>query len=214
MGSSLFRLSVLASCSWLLACGGTPAPAPADPSRPTEAQDGIEMGPGKWGTFRSRRHGLVLRLPGGSEWRVDDRSTADLVAVHLPTRSKIVAQRWSETALMTRASCEARARDRKLLPPPAAMVVEDVGGIRPGGEDVRIWVALEPGASPEAPIRGHVSLVGAQLKKCWAVHYATEVASAKEDVELSSRLALVREGTIDRVQAVDARNVDPRETRR
>jgi hypothetical protein len=196
------------------ACGGNPAPPPSDPGA-RAVEGGLEIGPDKWGTFRSKRFALVLRLPGGSEWRVDDRSQPHLLATHAATGSRVRAERWNEPDIQTRATCEARARLRKLLPPPGAMVVEDAAGVRPNGDDVRIWVALEPGPTAETPIRGHAALVGAQMKKCWAVHYETQVPSAKQDADLSARLAVVREGVLERVTVEDARLIaPPRETRR
>ncbi len=202
---SLFVSMVLAGT---IDCGGDPSPPPVDPSK-SHNEGGLEIGPDKWGTFRSRRFALVIRLPGGSEWRIDDRSQPHLLATHAATGSRVRAERWNEPEIQTRATCEAKARLRKLLPPPTAMVVEDVGGVRQNGDDVRVWVALEPGPTAEAPIRGHAALVGAQMKKCWAVHYDTQVPSAKQDAELSARLAVVREGVLERVVVEDARVIAP-----
>lgn len=192
-------LPILFCAAGILACGGDssmPANAPASAAS-------ADAGPpvDRWGTYRSKRFSLVLRLPGGaSEWRVDDRSRAELVAIHTPTRSRLVAARWAEVELQNRSTCETLARRRGLLPPTTLRVVEESAAIRPDGDDVRIWVALEPGPAESAPIRGHAMAVGARARKCWAAHYVTEVASSKDDVELSTRLALVREGTLAHVE--------------
>ncbi|MBK6693000.1 MAG: hypothetical protein IPG50_12490 [Myxococcales bacterium] len=181
-------------------CGASPGPVPAS-GKPGDAS---ARGADAWGTFHSTRFGLTLRLPGGREWRIDDRSKAELVALHPTTNAKLVALRWYEADVQTRAGCEAKARDRRLVPPASAVAVDETAGIRPGGDDVRTWVALEPGATPEAPIRGHVTLVAARLKRCVAVHYETTVPSAKHDQELSLRLATLREGTLERLTIDDA----------
>ncbi len=105
------------------------------------------------------------------------------------------------------------ARQRGLAPPASARVVDDASELRPTGEDVRSWIALEPGADASGPVRGHATLVGAHLKKCFAVSYVTEVASMKDEAELTTRLAVVREGTLARVRIEPFDDV-PRERNR
>ena len=145
---------------------------------------------------------------------VDDRSRPELVAIHPPTRSRLVAARWQEVGLQNRATCETLARRRGLIPAagPATKVVEDSSSMRPDGHDVRIWVTLEAGPTDTSPIRGHAMAVGARVRKCWAVHYVTEVASSKEDVELSTRLARIHEGTLAHVEVEGIEEI-PREGR-
>lgn len=193
------------------ACGGETV-APRDPSTEATPHEGGDGGADRWGTFRSKRFNMVLRLPGGSEWRVDDRSHPELVARHTTTPSKIVAERWTEPEPQNRNTCEARARAKGLVPVSPMKVVEESAGLRSDGEDIHVWVAIEPGASEGAPIRGHAVAVGARARKCWAVHYATLVPSAKDDAELGARLALVREGTLARIEIEGLEEV-PRERR-
>lgn len=202
---------LIATAAAAVGCGGTDQQGPRAASNPGETAEGQES-PDRWGVYRSKRFALVLHLPGGSEWRVDDRSRAELVAIHQPTKARLFAARWTEFEQQNHASCEVRARARNLLPPASAVVVDEAAAFRSDGEDEHTWVAIEPGADAAAPLRGHAVAVGAHGKKCWAVHYVTEVPSAKQEDELSTRLARAREGTIARVGVGNLEDV-PRERR-
>ncbi len=187
------------------------APPPAQAPSTTEGFTTNETATkDRWGTFHSRRFNLVLRLPGGSEWRVDDRSRPELVAIHSASRSRLAAARWTATSLQNRESCLATARERGLAPPASARIVDDSAEVRPSGEDVRSWASIEPGASDAAPVRGYATLVSAQIKKCLVVSYVTEVPSMKDEAELTTRLAVIREGTLARAR-VEAFDEVPRE---
>jgi hypothetical protein len=183
----------------LFACGGEPSiPAQGPTAAPAEAATSSAGGSS---VFRSKRFSMVLHLPGGArEWRVDDHSAPEIVATQAPPGARVVAARWAEPELQNRATCEALARRRGLLPPPSLAVVEESTETRADGHDVRVWVAIEPGPTEASPIRGHAMAVGARARWCWAVHYATEVPSAKDASELSSRLARVRQQTLAKVE--------------
>jgi hypothetical protein len=194
---------ILASWS-LFGCGGAPSTGPAaGTSTDQPVAEGGPPGTARWATYHSKRFAMTLRLPGVGEWRVDDRSKPQLVGLHDPTRSRLVAQRWNENEIQNHTTCEARAKEKGLIPGGTLAVVEDATDLKPSGDDVRIWIALEAGATAEAPIHGHAIAIGAHLKRCWAVHYLTEVASAKHEADLSTRLAAIREGTLARVVVED-----------
>jgi hypothetical protein len=139
-------------------------------------------------------------LPDGHLWKIDDHKGAALVALHLPTRSTLTLQSFTEPEVMNRQKCEARASSMGLFALRDPRTVEDVAIALPDGYDSRVWVALETGSSSrsssgsfsEVPLSGHVFLFGAFVRKCLFVHYATEVSSERDEALLTSRLAVAR----------------------
>jgi hypothetical protein len=93
---------------------------------------------------------------------------------------------------MSRQKCEERARELKLVPGPELQTLEDAVKVFPDAFDTRVWVALQPGASAEQPVVGHVLAFGGFLRKCLFFHFASEVPSARYESVLSSRLAVAR----------------------
>jgi hypothetical protein len=142
--------------------------------------------------FHSSRFGLSVPLPDGRAWRIDDHKNLALLAVHPPTRSTLTLQSFTDPEAMSRQKCEERARTMGLVALRDPHTVEDVTLAGPGAYDSRVWVALETGTSTQAPLSGHVFLFGAFLRKCLFVHYATQVASEREEAVLTSRLAVAR----------------------
>jgi hypothetical protein len=131
-------------------------------------------------------------LPDGRTWRIDDHSTGELVATHAATRSTLTLSTFTEPALMSRQSCEARARENGLftLRDPRTVAAETTVG--PDAYDTRVWVVLEMGMTSESPLTGHAFLFGAYIRKCLFVHYATSVPSQRDEPLLTSRLATAR----------------------
>jgi uncharacterized RDD family membrane protein YckC len=86
----------------------------------------------------SQRFELSIDLPDGQGWKVDDHSRPEFVAIHLPTRSSVVIERWPETDLMNRAKCEERARERGLVPKGNFTSVDDAAIEFPKGFDTRV----------------------------------------------------------------------------
>jgi len=142
--------------------------------------------------YHSARFALSLPLPAGRSWRVDDHSSAALLATHAPTRSKVVLTTFRTDDLVGRTQCEALARDRKLLPAGDFRVLEDETGITQQTFDTRTVVAIAPGSGPDRPLVGHVMAFGGFLRKCFVFDFSTEVDGAADEPVLSSRLAYAR----------------------
>jgi hypothetical protein len=142
--------------------------------------------------FDSRRLGISLPLPDGRAWRIDDHSRPELIATHAPTHSRVLVAVLRTDDLVGRNQCEAIARDRKLVPEGDLTTVEDGASVTQETFDTRVWVALEPGRGPSAPIVGHVLAFGGFLRKCLIFEYSSEVDSASHADVLSARLAFAR----------------------
>ena len=93
-------------------------------------------------SFHSKRFELSLPLPDGKAWRIDDHSHVELVASHAPTRSKLVVYVFADPELMSRQSCEEKARARGLVPNVDMRTVEDHVAIGPETYDTRLWVTI------------------------------------------------------------------------
>ena len=212
----LMVAALAASATLASACGGsTPTPAaplattsPAANAKPAEATpDDLA----RLKRFHSKRFNLSLALPNGAEWRIDDHSRAELVATHAQTSSKVVMFVAAEKGLTTRQSCEAVARERKLVPGAALRTVEDANALMFDEFDTRVWVAIEPAGAPGGRMVGHVLAFGGFLRKCFFFHYETEVASDADEETLSSRLAFARTRVLDGI-VLEPFAAAPRET--
>ncbi len=142
--------------------------------------------------YHSVRFKLSVPLPDGHAWKIDDHHDRALVANHAPTRSTLTVLAWSEPELMSRQKCQARATEMGLLSLEDPHTIEDQTTVGPDAFDSRIWIVLEAGRSPTAALRGHALLIGGYIRKCLLVHYATDVATEKDEPMLTSRLAVAR----------------------
>jgi hypothetical protein len=154
-----------------------------------------------WGKFHSKRFQLTIPLPGGKAWKIDDHRSAELVATHAETGSRLQLLATQEPDLMNRHRCEERARAIGWVPDQGGrlMTVEDQVHVGPDAYDSRVWVALEAG-KPGGAVDGHVFLFGAFLRRCLLVHLTTSVPSARDEEVLASRLAVA---TARVVKAID-----------
>jgi hypothetical protein len=163
-----------------------------------------------WAKFHSKRFFLSIPLPDGKAWKIDDHSKRELVALHPPTRSTLVFSTSTEGELMNRAKCEERARANGLVPAGDLRTVDDEVTVGPEAYDTRVWVALEPGKTEAAAIVGHLFAFGAYVRRCLFFHLTSEVASAKDESVLSSRLATARVRMLGAI-TVDELDAVPRE---
>lgn len=169
-------------------CGGGNAP----PSGPAASASAKVSTPGDaaTGSYHSPRFLLSLALPGGREWKIDDRSAPHLYAENRRTQSKLWLLRTREDELMNRQKCEARATHLGWVPSDLT-TVEDERITGPDAFDSRVLVAVgTTGSSPA--LTGHVFLFGGFLRQCLLLHVTTTVPSAEQEEELSTRLALYR----------------------
>lgn len=187
------------------ACGGAPAPEPALPVATSASAAPAPAAPfpdePKLRHFHSKRFGLVLPLPDGQRWKIDDHSRTELVATHAGTSSKLTIGVFADPELMSRQKCEEKARERKLVPTAEMRTVEQQIVTGPEAYDTRVLIAIEPGSGGK--IVGHVLAFGGFLRKCLFFHFESEVASPNDEEVLSSRLATAR------VRVLDAIKIDP-----
>lgn len=169
-------------------CGGGGATG----AGPAEAASEKGSGPveATMGSYHSPRFLLSLALPGGRDWKIDDRSAPHLYAENRRAQSKLWLLRTREDELMNRQKCEARAVKLGWLPNHLT-TVEDERITGPDAFDSRVLVAV--GTTAGSPVlTGHVFLFGGFLRQCLLLHVSTTVPSAEQEEELSTRLALYR----------------------
>jgi hypothetical protein len=174
----------------LVACGaaGVPVESADLGARPR----GAGGGPGGWGVRKAPRAHVAVTLPDAQAWTIDDAG-GDLVGVHAATAARLVVKHTAEREVVGRAQCEARARAMGLVPDGKRTREVDAANIvGPGDMDTRVVVAVDPGEGEGAPVTGWVLAFGGHLRRCLIVRYETKVASAREEAELSARLAAVR----------------------
>ena len=168
-----------------LSCAHPPPPATVASPPPQEPIEHLQR-------FHSKRFNFSLPLPEGARWRIDDHSHPELVATLPALPARIVAYVAIEKELANRQLCEARARERGVLPAAELHTVEDTVTTMFDEFDTRVWVAIEAPGAPGGPMKGHVLAFGGFLRKCFFFHYETGVRSDAETGSLSQRLALAR----------------------
>jgi hypothetical protein len=195
-----------------LGCATTgPVLAPAAPARPAAVS--FPDDPAPLPRFHSVRLALYLPLPDGKQWRIDDHTRPELVATHGPTQSSVMVTVFRNDVLVGRRECEAVARDRKLVPSGELSTLEDSVEITLENYDTRVWVAVEPGPTPQSPVSGHVMAFGGFLRKCYVFDFATRVDSSRDASVLSTRLAYARSRILGGLQ-LEGLTAVPREAPR
>lgn len=147
--------------------------------------------------YHSKRLAIGIPLPDGPAWRIDDHSQPELVAIHPPTRSRVMISVFRADDLVGRSQCEALSRGRKLVPAGDLRTLEDEALLTQRTFDTRVWVAVDPGGGPEHPLVGYVMAFGGFLRKCFAFVFSTQVDTARDEPVLSSRLAFARARIFD-----------------
>ncbi|HLK38862.1 MAG TPA: hypothetical protein VKU41_19005 [Polyangiaceae bacterium] len=206
---SSVALLVLAACAPPAAPpppAGVPAAAPADfvdEARPLAR-------------YHSKRLALSLPLPDGAAWRIDDHTRPELVATHGTSQSTVVVAVFHADGLVGRTQCEDLARERRLAPADgprsSTTLLADEVTMTQETFDTHIRVALESGASAQAPLVGRVTAFGGFLRKCYVFLFSTRVDSAAQEPVLSSRLAFARTRILGGLE-LDAFASPPRDTR-
>jgi hypothetical protein len=167
-----------------------PVVAPVAPRAPHAAT--FPDDPAPLPRYHSERLALSLPLPNGKQWRIDDHTRRELVATHAATSSSLLVSVFRTDALVGRNECEGFARERKIVPTGELHTLESSVEITQENFDTRIWVAIEPGPTPESPVVGHVMAFGGFLRKCYVFDFSTRVDAAGDADVLSGRLAYAR----------------------
>ncbi len=152
-----------------------------------------------WGTFHSERFELLLPLPDGRAWRIDDHGGPWLTATHAASESTLVARSWTEDGRVSRQRCEERARLWRTLPDPTH--AEEVNARTldaPAGFDTFVSVGLLPG-KPDAPVSGFAVAFGGHGHRCFAWAYTTTARGAGAGPVLGERLATMVERSLGKV---------------
>ena len=152
-----------------------------------------------WGTFHSKRFEASLQLPDGARWRIDDHRTAWLKAEHPPSKSSLWLRSWNEDATATRKLCYARAREWLPTLPDleGAALIED--RVRPLFNAIDTRVAVGVRSAEGAPL-GFVIASGAEVHRCFVLAFVTRAEGAGAEDEVASRLVLVSERLLPKVQ--------------
>jgi hypothetical protein len=187
----------------LVGCGGgaTTKTPPLPPIQQTNLEDA------RWGKFHSVRHALMLPLPDGHAWKIDDHSHFELVAVHAASNTRVSVRLVQDAGELTnRAKCEQKALDEKFVKDLHVSVVEEQEGIDKDGWDAHVLVAVE---KTPTDLVGHVTSFSSFIRKCLWFHFETHVKDGAE-VELSDRLVLARTKVLGEL-ALDAFGAVPRQ---
>lgn len=204
----------------MLGCGGPPPPAP--PPVVSELGPGLVPGFGAgpeveatrgWARVVSRRFHVSVPVPDGRGWHVDDHSRPELLAEHTGSASRMTLQVTHESQLTSRGLCEERGRALGVVPRGNLKTVEDEVLRMATDFDARVWTAVQPGLTEEAPVTGFVFAFAGYLRKCLLFRYETQVPSGRADGALSERLALVRSRMLPALQ-VEGIGTLPRERAR
>jgi hypothetical protein len=173
-----------------------PAPvatAPAAPAPPPSFA-------GAWGTYHSERFSLLVPLPDGRAWRIDDHGGPWLSATHAASASSLLVRSWAEDGRASRPQCEERARLWRKLPERAdAEVMQDRSVNAPDGFDTRVQVGLQPGKKPGDPISAFAVAFGSHVHRCFAWAYTTTAAGPGADAAVAERLAAMLDGSLAKV---------------
>jgi hypothetical protein len=200
--TSVFSL-VVCACAASVAC--TPATAlhkpPEPPPRSTttvtkaERIDAIASG-SSFQTYASTRFDFSLQLPDGAAFRIDDRTDRWFVATHAPTSSTLLVRMWREYELMSRSTCEERARLYRTLPERSGNAIVEQKRIDvPPGHDTIVDVHVRERASTPR-IEGTVLAFGGWARGCFAFVFATQ---DDDERTVAARLSTIVHGTLSRM---------------
>ena len=191
---------LLAAALSLAACGPPPAaPPPPRPSASAPPPAPPPLSGLPWGTFHSERFELLLPLPDGRAWRIDDHRGPWLSATHAASESALVVRSWTEDGRVNRQRCEERARLWRTFPDPArAMEVKARSVDAPAGFDTFVSIGVLTG-KPEEPIAGFALAFGGHGHRCFAWAYTTLARGAGAAELLGEQLATMVERSLGKV---------------
>lgn len=149
------------------------------------------MADARWGKYVSKRFDLIVALPDGAGWRIDDHRTSWLVATHAGSASVVRARLWREQELMTRDRCESRARewtrDLPVLSDSQLVDRHTAAGVPSPGYDTEIVTAV---ASRDNAVQGFSMAFGASMKRCVALVFTTTATGPGASARVGDRLGV------------------------
>jgi hypothetical protein len=159
-----------------------------------------------WDTLISSRFFVAVPLPEASSWRVDDRSGRWLSAVHLPSKSMLWIRAWREGSVVSHRQCEAAARSWRpdLLGHDESVLVDRRPLGAPEGFDTEVGFSVRQVGNA---LGGVAVAVGARVRQCLVLAYATRADGPGAQQAVADRLALVTTKVFGRAEQ---RSIDDR----
>jgi len=178
--------------------GRAPAPNHDAAARATTPRADHGLPDRDWQSFVSQRFGFRLPLPDRVRW-VEVPDERWLTLLHRPTQSILRLRSWRASPRVTKGECQEQVYLwRSELRPVQEVVVEGALGA-PEGFDVHVRVDLFSQATAER--RAVAFAFGAAVRRCYAAYFETGLTELTE-AELGSRLRLVTEGVLGRVEVM------------
>lgn len=195
-------LALAAAALVVAACGEPPRPARPAPSPPRAATvTAPAFETGRWGEYRSRRFDLVVPLPDGRAWRIDDHASGWLVATHPPTSSVLLVRTWTEDAIVNRERCEARARLWRDLPRRDSIeLVEERAIPVPPDFDTHVEIGVQGATGEDGAIEGVAMAFGGWAHRCFAYVLTTAAHGHGAERVVGERLAVMVEGSLAKIE--------------
>jgi hypothetical protein len=175
-------------------CGSPREPAkppPSPPPSPAAETAAPDLASGAVGEYRSDRFDLLLPLPDGARWRIEDARSPWLEGTHKPAAAALLVRVWREPEIMNRARCEAQARLFRSLPDrERAVVIEERRIDVPRGFDTVFQVGVIA-SDREQPITGFVTAFGSRVRRCFAYVLTTSASGKGAEERIAARLASI-----------------------
>jgi hypothetical protein len=192
------RRKVLAAfatfAAFAVACSPEP-PRPVTPERlasdRAEVARALAIPDRSWGMLESRQHFVSVPLPDRSAWRVNE-SPLWLAAAHQESKSMLWVRAWRPGSVMSHALCEADARTQRpdLFGSDESALVDRRPRAAPAGFDSEVAFSVR---KADTALGGIAVLVGARVRECLVIVYATKADGDSAPEAISHRLAFMAE---------------------
>jgi hypothetical protein len=179
---------------------------PPEPPRRAEAAEAAAPGElsGRFGSVEATGQGLELDLPDAEAWRRDARDPRSFVAVHAPTRSRLLVRTWRADSIVRPEDCERELR--RLRPDLPALTpeerVEERSSSVAGYAAARLMAGVVPSPESAGVLDGYALLFGSDGRRCLALIYSTSAQG-----EAAPRMIGERLGAMTRISFERARRI-------
>jgi len=196
--------SVARACCGVVAIGCAPPPEPPRRAEPASTASAGELSTG-WGRVEATGQGVELDLPDADGWRHDARDAHSFVAVHAPTRSRLLVRAWSADSAARPEDCERELRRlRPELPVLAPEQRVEERSLRVAGDHAAWLVAgVLPSHESASVLEGHAQLFASDGRHCLALVYSTSGEGEAAPRVIAERLAALTRVTLEGVRRLD-----------